>query len=67
MFVQAVAVAPACADLYVARAQVHLKKDDFTSVSTAFLFFPSSTRALSIEGPKFKERASSISINLTPL
>jgi len=44
MFVQAVAVAPACADLYVARAQVHLKKDDFTSVSTAILFSISSTR-----------------------
>jgi len=31
LYSQAVAVAPACADLYVARAQVHLKKDDFTS------------------------------------
>jgi len=30
--VQAVAAAPGCADLYVSRAQVHLKKDDFTSV-----------------------------------
>eukprot|EP00918_Siedleckia_nematoides_P052369 GHVU01114455.1.p1 GENE.GHVU01114455.1~~GHVU01114455.1.p1 ORF type:complete len:361 (+),score=101.74 GHVU01114455.1:71-1153(+) len=31
LYTQAVAAAPACADLYVARAQVHLKKEDFTS------------------------------------
>ena len=36
--VQAVAAAPACADLYVARAQVHLKKDDFTSVMCSLIF-----------------------------
>jgi len=31
LYSDAVAAAPTCADLYVARAQVHLKKDDFTS------------------------------------
>jgi len=31
LYTQAVAAAPGCADLYVSRAQVHLKKDDFTS------------------------------------